>query len=757
MGSAGLILAGCWSVGIAVSALVALPPLLTALSAAVSLCAAGLTPSARIRLLALGLSAGLLGVAWASWWAAAPSDDPLTAYAGAVVVRARLLDAPTPRGSRFEVVAQVETISRAPEPREARQPVSGPARVLLRASTIPASHDDLVELRGQLARPRSRPGWPLAEILARRGIGWTLDAGIVRVVEEGRPGLRRWLGEARALAEGTAREQLPEPQASLLAGMVFGARAGLPPDLRAAMSATSTSHLTAVSGANVAMVAGALLVLALTVVGRAPACGLALVGVWLYALMVGAPPSALRAAAMATFALTAQALGRQPDTFAALLVATALLLGWDPGLAFDLGFQLSVAATAGLIVLSPSIQRRLEAVRVPSPVSGWIAVAVAAQVATLPLVVGTFQRVSLVGLPANVLAAPLVPPIMVVGALLALLGGLPGVDVALGWLGWALTSLLLGLIVGFAGLPGGTIAVGQAPVWLPLFWYGALAAWAAGGSADLRALGLRPAVMWSGLLAAALALAALSLAGLAVGGRDGSTVAAILDVEPSAAVIRAPDGRTTLVMTGQSGPDVVAGVGSQLDLWEHRLDVVVGPGGLRLAVDLLTAGAVADVWPAGDRWSATATPLAPGTTVDLADGVRVLVVDVRTAGEQPALDLLIQLDGLELALPGPGAPSDRWAGALSGAPLAARLPRSGASWARSLPPQAWLLLIGDPGTARARGEAGVPLLLARDFGTVELTIHDGGIGARTERCPSGQSCDLLLPPPQFGPLLLSAE
>ena len=81
-----------------------------------------------------------------------------------------------------------------------------------------------------------------------------------------------------------------------------------------------------------------------------------LAGVWLYTLLVGAPPSALRAAAMLTVALAAQAAGRVADPIVGLVLAVAVLLGYDPTLAFDLGFQLSVAATAGLIVLSPALE-----------------------------------------------------------------------------------------------------------------------------------------------------------------------------------------------------------------------------------------------------------------------------------------------------------------------------------------------------------------------------------------------------------------
>ena len=225
------------------------------------------------------------------------------------------------------------------------------------------------------------------------------------------------------------------------------------------MSATGTSHLTAVSGANVAMVAGSLIFVTGALVGRLPASLSAIVGVWLYTLLVGAPPSALRAATMATIALAAHGLGRQSDAVAGLALAVAALLAWDPGLASDLGFQLSATATAGLIVLSPALERRLG--WLPGWLRGHVSVAIAAQIATLPLILGTFQRLSLVSLPANVLAAPTIVPIMGLGTLIALFGSIPLLDVALGWCAWLATSALLAVIQTAAALPGGVVAVGR--------------------------------------------------------------------------------------------------------------------------------------------------------------------------------------------------------------------------------------------------------------------------------------------------------
>src|SRR5438105_379757 len=146
-------------------------------------------------------------------------------------------------------------------------------------------------------------------------------------------------------------------------------------------------------GFNVTLVAAALGAFAGRVVGRRAGLPLALVGVALYTLLVGAPPSAVRAAAMVAIALTAEAFGRPRDALAALVLAAAVLAGWDPWLLADLGFQLSVLATAGLILLQPLLAARLS--RLPAWAAEGLAATLAAQAFVLPLQLTTFHSASL--------------------------------------------------------------------------------------------------------------------------------------------------------------------------------------------------------------------------------------------------------------------------------------------------------------------------------------------------------------------------
>ncbi|HZO25918.1 MAG TPA: ComEC/Rec2 family competence protein [Chloroflexota bacterium] len=763
MGSAVLVLAAGWSTGIVAGIYFALPGPICIVAAVAAVGASLLAPTVLPRLLALALVAFLLGSARVDVGRASAVSDPLETFAGDVVISGRVVEAPLARGSRLEAVVEVDAVSRSGTSHLPAWLGDARPRVLLRATYLRATTGDQIETRGRLSRPRSRPGWPLEEILARRQIRWVMDAGGARVVEPAGPSLVGALVAARNEFEANTRAILPEPHASLVAGIVFGARVGLPSELRQAMSATGTSHLTAVSGANVAMVAGSLIFIASALISRLPASATAIAGVWLYTVLVGAPPSALRAAMMATFALLAYGLGRQSDAIVGLALAVSVLLAWDPGLALDLGFQLSATATAGLILLAPSIERRMS--WLPAWLRGHVAVAIAAQIATLPLIVGTFQRLSLVSLPANVVAAPTIVPIMGLGALIAVFGTVPGLDALLGWTAWLFASAMLAVIQTAADLPGGVVAVGRLPAWLPLGWYALLGCWVAAGSADVRAAGVQP-MAWKLVAGIGAALmATVVLLGWTDGRRHDGVQVVLLDTESAAAFVRTPGGNSALLMTSTTSRGIAASVGAQLEMPESTIGVVVGPGHVRTGVDLLDIGRTTSVEDVGDqqeedgnRETATQdtfawTEVGRGTRIDLGDGVFVEVVDVRAVGDRRMADLAVLIEDVAILLPGPGAPSTRWPDVAPDAVSIAVLPTSAVTWARSLPARKWLLLVREASLERTREGPEVPFLARREHGVIELNVLDGSVGVHAERCTDRRACEVELPPPTVRTLL----
>jgi competence protein ComEC len=219
------------------------------------------------------------------------------------------------------------------------------------------------------------------------------------------------------------------------------------------------SHLTSVSGANVAMVVGAALLLARWAGVRAyvlVVLGLAVV-VW-FVLLARPQPSVLRAAVMGSVALVAVGAVGRTQAVRSMLAAVVGLLLVDPWLARSWGFALSVAATAGLVLVARSWSERLPA-SWPRPVRDATAVALAAQVATLPLVVALSGQVAVLSVVANLLAAPAVPAATILGAGAAAVSPfVPWLASPLAWLAQWPTAWIAGVASWAATRPFATVS-----------------------------------------------------------------------------------------------------------------------------------------------------------------------------------------------------------------------------------------------------------------------------------------------------------
>src|SRR4029453_5355032 len=148
---------------------------------------------------------------------------------------------------------------------------------------------------------------------------------------------------------------LPDPEATLATGILFGARSSIPRDLNDDMQATGTSHLVAVSGQNIVFVAAFVIAALAWIVGRKSTAWMALAAVILYALLVGGQPSVVRAAIMGGLYVLAIALGRQNSAAIAIALAAGVMTALDPQVVHDVSFQLSFAATLRLIGSTPHL------------------------------------------------------------------------------------------------------------------------------------------------------------------------------------------------------------------------------------------------------------------------------------------------------------------------------------------------------------------------------------------------------------------
>lgn len=346
---------------------------------------------------------------------------------------------------QWSISAELDAIDEAGQRWDVRVPVriSGSASARLRIpELIPGSR-----IGGNASfRSLDEPG-PQAALLFVRG---------PPAVVAGAP---IWQRGAQAVRTSmvTAATDLPPNARGLLPGLVVGDENGISEQLRSQMQATGMSHLTAVSGSNLAIVSGLVLLIARTLrIRRAvaiPVAGLAIVG---FIAIVGPQASVVRAAGMAGVMLIALLSGRSREGFNVLLVAVVLLLLLDPWLSISVGFCLSVAATAGLLAFAST--------RKPGPrtargrLTEALGVCIAAQLATAPIVAGFGNGLPLVGVLGNLLAAPAVAPATILGLAAALSGLIsPTAATAFATLAGFPTQWIAGVAEFSAGVPVGVL------------------------------------------------------------------------------------------------------------------------------------------------------------------------------------------------------------------------------------------------------------------------------------------------------------
>ncbi|HEY2207103.1 MAG TPA: ComEC/Rec2 family competence protein [Pseudonocardia sp.] len=258
-----------------------------------------------------------------------------------------------------------------------------------------------------------------------------------------------WQRGADTLRDGlraAARSALSTDSAALLPGLAIGDTSRMSWTLREDFRTTGLTHLLAVSGANVVIICGTVLGL-LTLLGagrrtRVVVAVLALVG---FVILARPSPSVLRAAVMGGIGLLALLAGRQRPVLPALAASVIALLLVDPALATDPGFALSVLATGALVLMAPGWAAGLRGLGVPPGAAEALAVPAAAHLVTAPVIAGLSGQVSLIAVAANLLAAPAVAPVTVLGVLAAVVSPVSSTlaglclrlaSPAVGWLVW---------------------------------------------------------------------------------------------------------------------------------------------------------------------------------------------------------------------------------------------------------------------------------------------------------------------------------
>lgn len=275
-----------------------------------------------------------------------------------------------------------------------------------------------VTVRGKLEKPWDDGTFAYDKYLSIDGVTALMDYAYLTSHGIGeRNEISVALGRIRDTIETRINRIFPEPHASLLAGLLTGSRRGIPEHLSEAFAITGLTHIIAISGYNITIITAVIssLLFWLPIKWRVIP---AIVMIALFTLFVGAGPPVVRAAIMGSLGLLAILLNRQSHTRLLILWSAAFMSIWNPRLLwYDAGFQLSFAAVIGLNELSPLMARIFK--RVPSAfgIRTGLEATMAAQIATLPLIIILFRRISLIAPLANIIVAPLVPLAMLFGSL----------------------------------------------------------------------------------------------------------------------------------------------------------------------------------------------------------------------------------------------------------------------------------------------------------------------------------------------------
>ena len=263
---------------------------------------------------------------------------------------------------------------------------------------------------------------------------------------------------------------LPQPQASLLSGILLGSRQTMSYDFLQKLQTTGTIHLIAASGYNITVISGVLLSGLVFFVRRRYALFLAFFAVTAYALASGGEPAVIRALIMTGVAFLAQFLGREKNAIIALLLSGYLMLLYNPLILYDIGFQLSFAATAGILFLQPIFSRMSFFRR--NFIFKEIGISLSAQIAVLPILLYQFNAVSIISLVINCFLAPLIPYIMFFGSLITFFSFVPFSFAKIAAVpSWVLLTLMVKLVDGFAAIPWANLMVTNFSVSAVLIYY----------------------------------------------------------------------------------------------------------------------------------------------------------------------------------------------------------------------------------------------------------------------------------------------
>ena len=473
-----------------------------------------------------------------------------------------------------------------------------------------------VRVRGSLKTPPEDEEFSYRDYLARDGVySYMSIAEVTSLPGNGGSVVRAAVYKLKDKMLQNTYRLFNDPESSLLAGILLGVDTGLTKDLQNAFKNTGTAHIIAISGFNIAIIAGIFFSMFKTIFGERLGAVFAILAIAFYTFLVGADAAVVRAALMGSLSLLAFQLGRRNNSINTLMVVALIIAIINPLVIWDVGFQLSFFATLGIIlyteplakisinilkgILPKNIVKKLRkpfpkgnylfirrrfsrplAKIISKPVLEYFVITIAAQLTTIPIMAYHFKRISLISFIANPVILLVQPVVMIIGGLAVFVSLiLQPIGQLIAWVAWPFTAYTIRLVELFDRVPHGTIYLGDSSIWIVASFYIALLTatfnwdrikeWFNSLAGSLRTVAL------TATLVILFACTVVLWRSAATAG-DGQMHVTFLDVGSADAVlIQTPEGRNILINGGASTSELSDELGRRLPFFSRKLDWLV--------------------------------------------------------------------------------------------------------------------------------------------------------------------------------------
>lgn len=504
-----------------------------------------------------------------------------------LLITGTLVEPPDYRDTYTNLRVQVEAVDTG----DGDLPASG--LILVRASNNQTfEYGQRIRLRGKLKTPPENEDFSYRDYLAAKNIhSYMTVAEITLLPGNGGNPIFRALYAFKEKSYNNIYRLFPDPESSLLAGILLGVDTGLTRELQQAFKNTGTAHIIAISGFNISIIAGIFVTYFSRFLGERRGAILAVSAIILYTILVGGDAAVVRAAVMGTLALLARQLGRRQLGLNTLLAVALLMCLWNPLYLWDVGFQLSFFATLGLILYANPFSEFANRIitryfptsaaeRFAKLFSEFVLLTLAAQLTTIPIMAYHFQRISLISFIANPFILPAQPAVMILGGIAVLLSlvWFPIGQLA-AWIAWPFVVYTIRIVEIFDRVPHGTIFLGDFSVWFVILFYAALLSVTFGWSnfkERIRSFGQRAGSVGVGSVIIILVIALLLVWRAATAVPDGLLHVTFLDVGSADGVlIKTPSGKNILINGGESVSSLSDNLGRRISSFDRRLDWLI--------------------------------------------------------------------------------------------------------------------------------------------------------------------------------------